>query len=270
MRACIEEMSTKLLMEETSRYQILGAQAERKLFIEYSKCKNHARREQILADIMKSNLRFVLTMAKDYHKITGIPINDFYAEGKLGMLEAFYKYNYNSGIKFVSFAVWEVRRHMQMLVQGSDSLHISVKKRQRVLDALKRGESVDHIKYGQLAANALGEQTSLESSAKKNDDIGNPMTIGDMIASDQEDIDEEHGRKMIHDTIKEAMSYTLAPEESKLISELFGLDGYDQSVSDIADTCMTSKDQIRRIKNAALAKLRKSNMVCELHEELRS
>lgn len=270
MNVYLEDDSTKLLIEETSKYKILGADKEREYFKEYRSTKSASRREYILAEIMKSNLRFVLTMAKDYHKVTGLPINDFYSEGKLGMLEAFYKYDYTSGVKFISFAVWEVRRHMAILVQNSDSLHIPVKIRKRVLDALKHGESIDSIQYGKLAANAIGEQTSLEAPAKKTDEIGNPLTVGDMIASGDEDVDAEYGRELVRERINEAMQYNLAPEESKLMKELFGLNGYEQSVADIAAQTNTSREQIRRIKNAALAKLRKSSIMEELNEELRS
>ena len=114
-------------------YEIIGHRAESACFQAYHTSKDDGIREAAKLKIIKSNLRLVLKFAMDYHNVTGLPITDFYTEGKLGLMESFYKYDYRAGVKFASFAIWEIRRHMSMVVQGRDLVHVPVRQRKRVL-----------------------------------------------------------------------------------------------------------------------------------------
>lgn len=270
MRTWEDDESLSALMEETAKYRILGRKLESEYFERYHNETDPRQREKLLVAIIKSNLRFVLTMAKDYHRMTGIAINDFFAEGKLGLFEAFNKYDHNSGIKFISFAVWEIRRHMQLLVQNSDTVRVPVKIRKRVLETIKTGGNVASIQYGTLAANAIGDQTSIDEPAKKGDDMGNPMSVGDLLPAIEDPIDKNYSDECVRYAIDEAMSISLAPEESSLVKELYGLNGYEMDVSDVATRLSSTRERIRHIRNAAMAKLRNSSMLAELRDELKA
>jgi RNA polymerase primary sigma factor len=268
MKTYEEDPSTKKIIEETLKYKILGKSAEMKLFKEYySPTTNEARRQEIKVAIVQSNLRFVLAVARAYKKSTGLPINDFYSEGKLGVLEAFNKYDYRSGTKFGSFAVFEVRRHMDLIVHNSDQVYVPVRLRKRVLASKKRGESVDGIRYGRLADNAVSEPASIETSVLAFPSSPAPLVLGDTLkSSDSTDvgvIDSDRVAKL-----KNILDDTLTPEESNLLRRLYGLDGYEDTVSEISSARHMSKEVIRRAKNRALSKLRDVPAVAELRDSL--
>lgn len=270
MKTYEEDWSTKKLIEETVKYKILGRKAETELFREFHSTKDEKRRTEIKLAIIQSNLRFVLAVARAYKKTTGLPINDFFAEGKLGMLEAFNKYDYTCGTKFGSFAVFEIRRHMDLIVHNSDMVRVPVRIRKRVLKARKKGESVEHIQYGQLADNAVSEPASVERSIV-GDTANNrtPIVLVDTLASDER-TDANLEDEMRRDKLKSILEDNLTPEESNLLRRLYGLDGYEDTVSEISAERRVRKEIIRRIRNRALAKLRSVPVVSELRDALGS
>jgi len=254
MRTYEEDRSTKLVIEEAMSCKILGRQKETKLFMEYAATRDYRRRQEIKTAIIQSNLKFCLKMARDYKKSTGLPLNDFYSEGKLGMLEAFSKFDYREGVKFVSFAVFEMRRHMDMIVHNNDQAHIPVRLRKKVLKARKKGEDVSKIKYGTLAENAMGDGMSLATPVSCSDDGG--ITIGDILPS--EDLaDTECAGSNVADRLTDLMEDNLSAEENSLLRRIYGLDGWEESVGDLASDMRVSKESLRRLKSRALAKLRK-------------
>jgi RNA polymerase primary sigma factor len=264
MKTHEEDRSTRLLIEETKKFKILGRDAERKLFEEYNRIKDFRRKQEIKAAIVQSYLRFVLAVAKSYKKQNGLPINDFYAEGKLALLEAFEKFDYKTGTKFGSFAAYEVKRHMNMIVNNCDMVRVPVKTRHDVLDAKKNGEAVDKFKYGVLADNAIRETTSFSAYVGNDNDHGDcHMTVGDTIAASDQ-TDSQHGEDLLRDTLRNVMEDNLSAEENNLLRRLYGLDGYEDTVSEISSERRVSKELIRRMRTKALAKLRGLHEVAEL------
>jgi RNA polymerase primary sigma factor len=262
MKTYEEDPSTRVLIEETKKYKILSRETEHALFEEYHRIRNWYRKQEIKTLIIQSYLRFVLAMARAYKNQNGLPINDFFAEGKLGLLEAFDKFDYKQGIKFGSFAVFEVRRHMELIVNTSDMVRVPVRLRKVVLDRKKKGQSLDGIKYGQLAANAVREATST-SAPVGGDDADGRMTIEETIESDW-NTDENHEETYLSDQLRDIMEDNLTAEENNLLRRLYGLDGWEDTVSDISAEKRVSKELIRRVRTKALAKLRGLKEVAEL------
>lgn len=264
MKTHEEDRSTRLLIEETKKFKILGRDAEHKLFEEYHRIKDFSRKQAIKARIIQSNLRFVLAVAKSYKKQNGLPINDFYAEGKLALLEAFEKFDYRTGTKFGSFAAYEVKRHMNMLVNNCDMVRVPVKTRHDVLDAKKNGEAIEKFKYGILADNAIKETTSFSAFVGSDREHGDGrLTVGDTIESDVH-TDDELAMSDMKDKLRDVMEDNLSAEENNLLRRLYGLDGYEDTVSEISSERNVSKELIRRIRTRALAKLKGLKEVAEL------
>lgn len=269
MKTYDEDPSTKKLIEETMSFKILGKKTELKLFAEYHKTHDTARRNAIKVAVIQSNLRFVLSVARAYKRSTGLPINDFYAEGKLGLLEAFNKFDYKQDIKFGSFAVYEIRRHMDLIINNSDIVHVPVRIRKRVLNAKKKNESVDDINYGNLAANAVSEAMSIDSPVQHDgkSDYSSNAVYADSLSSDSR-TDEEHEEKFVKNSLFTLMEDNLTPEENNLLHRIYGLDGYEDTITEIASERKMSKDLIRQLKKRALDKLRKVPEMSELKESL--
>ena len=64
--------------------------------------------EEALQKLVNANLRFVITIAKQYRN-TGICFSDLISEGNIGLMKAAAKFDRNRGVKFISYAVWWIR-----------------------------------------------------------------------------------------------------------------------------------------------------------------
>ncbi len=260
------EPGVKELIAEVVGYKIIGQRAENACFQAYHTSKNEGVREAAKLKIIQSNLRFVLKFAMDYHNMTGLPIVDFYTEGKLGLMESFYKYDYRTGVKFSSFAIWEVRRHMSMVVQGRDLIHVPVRQRKRVLKAIRDGLPMD-MNYGNEAMNAIVGPDSLDMPVGE-DGENSTFLLHDVIPDETPDANPEHSVIMeeMKDGLEAEMNRVLTPVENRLLRSLYGLDGDGCSFEEEAANTGMSKDWIRKIKNQAIEKLRDSKRLSVLRD----
>ena len=89
---------------EVSTYPLLKGNEE----IEVAR-KNRAGDQDALQELVKRNLRFVISVAKKYQN-RGLPLIDLIGEGNVGLLTAARKFDPDQGVKFISYAVWWIRQ----------------------------------------------------------------------------------------------------------------------------------------------------------------
>ncbi len=89
---------------EVSTYPLLKGNEE----IEVAR-KIRAGDQDALQELVKRNLRFVISVAKKYQN-RGLPLIDLIGEGNVGLLTAARKFDPDQGVKFISYAVWWIRQ----------------------------------------------------------------------------------------------------------------------------------------------------------------
>ncbi len=94
--------------------------------------------QQALEKLVKANLRFVVSVAKQYHH-SKVPLNDLINEGNLGLIKAAKMFDETKGFKFISYAVWWIR--------------------QSIMQAL-----ADHSRLVRIPANKIGELSKMNQS----------------------------------------------------------------------------------------------------------
>ena len=78
--------------------------------------------------LVESNLRFVLSIAKDY-SWSGIPLEELSSEGNIGLIKAVGKFDETRGIKFISYAVWWIRQSiMQSVYENGNTVRLPINK----------------------------------------------------------------------------------------------------------------------------------------------
>jgi len=94
---------------EIKNYKIFSKDEEMQLILQYKKTGDFKIREMVI----KSNLRFVVSVAKDYIKTnTKVALTDLINEGNIGLMIALEKYEPATNFKFISYGVWWVRNKM--------------------------------------------------------------------------------------------------------------------------------------------------------------
>jgi DNA-directed RNA polymerase sigma subunit (sigma70/sigma32) len=110
----IGERSLDLYLKEINNTPLLTREQEKELAKKIRKEDQRA-----LHDLVKANLRFVVSIAKQYVN-QGLSLADLVNEGNLGLIKAAYRFDEKRGYKFISYAVWWIRQAMlQALAEQS-------------------------------------------------------------------------------------------------------------------------------------------------------
>lgn len=98
---------------EINKYKILTPEKEAELAV---KSKNGDLKAREL--ILKSNLRFVVSVAKSYSSHQN-PLEDLISEGNKGLVEAIETFDTSTGFKFISYAIWHIRKNIFLYLNNN-------------------------------------------------------------------------------------------------------------------------------------------------------
>ncbi|MFB6240086.1 MAG: RNA polymerase sigma factor RpoD/SigA, partial [Gemmatimonadota bacterium] len=93
-----------LYLDDVSRHDLLDPEEEERVAR-----RARAGDDEALERLIRSNLRFVISVAKKY-KNRGVPFEDLIQEGNVGLVTAAEKFDPDQGVKFISYAVWWIRQ----------------------------------------------------------------------------------------------------------------------------------------------------------------
>ena len=97
----------------------------------------HANDSESLHKLVKANLRFVVSIAKEYAHY-GVPLEDLINEGNLGLLKAAQRFDETRGFKFISYAVWWIRQSILAALANHSKIVRMPLNRARVLNQIKK------------------------------------------------------------------------------------------------------------------------------------
>ncbi len=227
--------------------------------------------EESLDKLVKANLRFVISVAKEYQG-QGLPLSDLISEGNLGLIKAAQRFDETRGFKFISYAVWWIRQSiLQALAEQSRVVRLplnrvgAINKIGRALESLEktygREPSMDEVasKMDMTAyevadvVKTSARHLSLDEPFKEED--GNSLL--DVIKSDRYDPpDTDLMRESLQVEIEKVLS-TLKPREAEIIKLYFGLEGdRPLTLEEIGEHFQLTRERVRQIKEKALRRLR--------------
>lgn len=257
---------------EISKYEILTPEKEAELAV---KSKNGDAKAKDL--ILKSNLRFVVSVAKAYSSQQN-PLEDLISEGNKGLVEAIETFDPSTGFKFISYAVWHIRKNIFLYMQNSSrSVRIptNVTQQLRKYQSLEesfisyngREPSVDEmlllieentdIKLSESAIEAIKNtpiSIPLESSTNPSDDESfSPINWIESENSTDSNIISEDLKKSIASILSE-----LKPMERQITILKYGLgeNKEPQTFGQIAESFERSPEWARGVSNTAERRIR--------------
>jgi len=227
--------------------------------------------QRALEKLTKANLRFVVSVAKQYQN-QGLTLPDLINEGNLGLIKAAQRFDETRGFKFISYAVWWIRQSiLQALAEQSRIVRLP----------LNKIGSINKInKTFAFLEQAHERQPSAEEIAKELD-----MTVEDVkqslknsgrhVSMDAPLIDGEDSnlydvlrsgespnpdRELMHDSLRteiERALETLTPREADVVRLYFGLAGqHSMTLEEIGETFDLTRERVRQIKEKAIRRLK--------------
>jgi RNA polymerase primary sigma factor len=261
-----DDGSLDVYLREISRYPLINQDEEVAL----------ARRirdgdEEALDKLVRSNLRFVVSVAKKYQN-QGVSLSDLINEGNLGLIRAAHKFDETKGIKFISYAVWWVRQAiLQALAEQSRIVRVPLN-RAGALHRITRRSSALQQELGRdptAAEVAEGMDIEVEEVEKTLSISQNHVSLDAPLAPGEENRlldylpdtqnpgpDAETFEHALTQSIEEVLS-SLREREAKILRLYFGLDSPEpMTLEEIGASLGITRERVRQIKEKALSRLR--------------
>ncbi|SFR32189.1 RNA polymerase primary sigma factor [Robiginitalea myxolifaciens] len=224
-----------------------------------------------LEKLTKANLRFVVSVAKQYQN-QGLTLPDLINEGNLGLIKAAQRFDETRGFKFISYAVWWIRQSiLQALAEQSRIVRLplnkigSINKINKTFafleQAHERPPSAEEIAK-ELDMTVEDVKQSLKNSGR-HVSMDAPLIDGedsnlyDVLRSGESP---NPDKELLHDSLRteiERALETLTPREADVIRLYFGLAGqHSMTLEEIGETFDLTRERVRQIKEKAIRRLK--------------
>ena len=252
----------KMFFKDIDKYPIYSGEDQVQLARE-AKSGNERSKDKLIT----SNLRFVITCAKKYVG-QGVPLIDLINAGNYGLCLAIDNYDPDKGYKFLSFAVWYIRRELLREIYNTGrTIRYPITYISRITKVKKAFESFvakyhrdptdeELIKIANISQKQYDSVVMNRSFCQSIDtpiSEDNSTTIGDTLVESSTPLAETFTKETISNSLK-----CLNAREYKVITEFYGLEGTtERPIKEIAEELGLSDERIRQIRKGAIKKLSK-------------
>ncbi len=224
-----------------------------------------------LERLIKSNLRFVVSVSKQYQN-QGLSLPDLINEGNLGLIKAAQRFDETRGFKFISYAVWWIRQSiLQALAEQARIVRLplnkigSINKINKTFAELEqkyeREPSIQELADAMEIApddikeslKSAGRHVSMDAPLQQDEE----GTLYDVLLS-KESSSPDKGllTESLRKEIERALS-TLTYREANIIRLYFGLNGKHQhTLEEIGEEFNLTRERVRQIKEKAIKRLK--------------
>ncbi len=226
--------------------------------------------QQALEKLTKANLRFVVSVAKQYQN-QGLTLPDLINEGNLGLIKAAEKFDETRGFKFISYAVWWIRQSiLQALAEQSRIVRLplnQVGSLNKINKAFARFEQ-EHERTPspeelakildlpkEKVADTLrvsGRHVSVDAPFAEGEDNS---LLDVLINSDSPNADRSLMNESLSTEVERALA-TLADRERDIIKYFFGIGAAEMTLEEIGEQFGLTRERVRQIKEKAIRRLR--------------
>ena len=255
-------------LSEIGEYSILTKEQEMEIARGAEACGN----KDTLNKLVESNLSFVVKIANEYRNL-GLPFEDLLNEGNIGLIEAAQRYDHTKGTKFITYAIWWVRKSiLKALSEQSNLVRVptyqmkKVKKIRETEASLSRelGRRPDRIEISSKLDSTISKIDEILMiklrEVSLDDKVGRDKTvpISDYLVDDTSVNPEEELLKTESEFLVHSAMIMLNEQEQTVIANRFGIaGGRSFTLKEIGETMGLSRERIRQIEAQAKKKLRR-------------
>jgi len=224
-----------------------------------------------LEKLTKANLRFVVSVAKQYQN-QGLTLPDLINEGNLGLIKAARRFDETRGFKFISYAVWWIRQSiLQALAEQSRIVRLPLNKIGSINKINKTFARLEQQTERPPSAEEIAKEldmtiTEVKESLKnagRHVSMDAPLIEGedsnlyDVLNSGESP---NPDKTLLHESLRveiERALETLTPREGDVVRLYFGLgDEHPMTLEEIGETFDLTRERVRQIKEKAIRRLK--------------
>jgi RNA polymerase primary sigma factor len=253
-------------LKDISKYKVLNS-SEIAVLIS----KAQAGDEDARTKVITSNLRFVVTIAKQFQN-RGVPLMDLISAGTEGLIKSVDKFDVNRGTVFLTYAGWWIKQCIYNTIYAhGEEIRLPISQRLLVIKILDETNKFIQQHARNPSSIELAEITGIEASQIEflsqfsnklisvdeyvgGDDEG--TQVCDIIPDNELPLDDQINRKLVFENLDHMLN-ALSDREHDLIRMLFGIGMDPVEPLQIADMFGVGKERIRQMKESALKRLKK-------------
>ncbi len=261
-----ESQSLDKYLQEIGKVDLLTPDEEIELA---KKIKNGDQRA--LDQLVKANLRFVVSVAKQYQN-QGLSLGDLINEGNLGLIKAAKRFDETRGFKFISYGVWWIRQSiLQALAEQSRIVRLPLNRVGQLNKISKAYSNLEQEYEREPSATELAKELDMELTdvsdtlkiSARHVSMDAPFATGDdnrlldVLSNDsQPSPDSSLMSDSLKNEIERALS-TLTEREAEVIKLYFGLNKeHSLTLEEIGEKFNLTRERVRQIKEKAIRRLR--------------
>jgi len=227
--------------------------------------------DQALEKLTKANLRFVVSVAKQYQN-QGLSLSDLINEGNIGLIKAAKRFDETRGFKFISYAVWWIRQAiLQALAEQSRIVRLplnrvgTLHKIGKISNSLEqeygRAPSPDEIaRELELSEAEVSDTLKISNSHLSLDAPFSVSEDNSLIDVLEDEFQPAPDRDLLEESLRieiERALDSLAPREAEVVNLYFGLH-QDKALTleEIGARFNLTRERVRQIKEKAIRRLR--------------
>ena len=230
--------------------------------------------QEALDKLTRSNLRFVVSVAKQYQN-QGLSLSDLINEGNVGLMKAAKRFDETKGFKFISYAVWWIRQSiLQAIVEYSRIVRLPLNKvgsynkvNEAFLSFVQEFErEPTNEELAELLDMTPKEVANMLKGNGRHVSVDAPLSGEDGDSTMLDVISNENDMRpdgdLMDESLKEEVQQglsILSPREVEVLSAYYGLNGYKSlTLEEIGELYGLTRERVRQIKERAIRRLRKS------------
>lgn len=252
-------------LKDIAKYKVLDS-SEVAILISKAQAGDEKARETVIT----SNLRFVVTIAKQFQN-RGIPLMDLISAGTEGLIKSIDKFDVTRGTVFLTYAGWWIKQCIYNTIYAySGDIRLPISQRLlviKILDAtneylqkyshnpsVEELSEITGISTSQINFLSQFSNKSLSLDDFIGDEEGNQLQ--DVIPDNSPLLDDQVNKNLVLSNLDDMLD-ALTDREHDLIRMLFGIGMEAVDSTTVSEMFGVGKERIRQMKEAALDKLKK-------------
>ncbi len=227
--------------------------------------------------LVKANLRFVVSVAKQYQH-QGLSLTDLIDEGNIGLVKAAEKFDETRGFKFISYAVWWIRQSiLQAIAEQSRIVRLPLNQvgaLSKISAEISKFEQEHQRKpsVAELSKITNMEESKIDQTIKADnhhmsidapfggEDDDNAM-VDVMASGDDSRTDKQVDFESMSNELQRVLKSVLKERERKILCYCYGIGCHEKGLEEIGSEFSLTRERVRQIREKSILKLRESGKI---------